>query len=311
MTLEQLRIFVAVAQMEHFTRAADRLKLSQSAVSSAISALEVEHHLQLFDRTRRHVELTAAGNVLLAEAEAIISRVSLALRRIEDLSELRRGHLSVAASQTVANYWLPPFLQQFHQQYPGVTIDLWHGNSTRVEKRIVQGEVDIGFIEQEPRDRSLEVEQVAFDELITVVGPLHSWFGIEHVALSRLPETTWIMREPGSGTRALFEDALKQNGFDPESLEASLTLRTGEAVLGAVRASNSAAVVSSLVAKAALKAGELHQVNLICIPRAFAAISLPGRAQPKTVKTFIDMMRRDLQIEDDAKVTRLNGRART
>lgn len=290
MTLEQLRIFVAVAQMEHFTRAANRLKISQSAVSSAISALETEHRIQLFDRSRRHVELTGAGNILLAEAEAILNRVNLALRRLEDLSELRSGHLSVAASQTVANYWLPALLQQFHNEYPGVEIDLWHGNSTEVEKRIARGEADLGFIEQEPRDPALEIEHVASDELIAVVGPAHPWFGRAHVEWSELTETPWIMREEGSGTRALFEAALQEHSIPVNALDIALTLRTGESILGAVAAGGSAAVISGLVAAIALKAGDLHRLKPICIQRDFIALSLPGRAQPLTAITFQRMV---------------------
>ena len=290
MTLEQLRIFVAVAQMEHFTRAANRLKISQSAVSSAISALEAEHRIQLFDRSRRHVELTGVGNILLAEAEAILNRVNLALRRIADLSELRSGHLSVAASQTVANYWLPAFLEEFHNRYPGIEIDLWHGNSTEVEKRIARGEADLGFVEQEPRDPALEIEHVASDELIAVVGPAHPWFGRAHVDWSELTETSWIMREEGSGTRALFEVALQQRSIPVDALDIALTLRTGESILGAVAAGRSAAVISSLVAAVALKAGELHRIEPICIQRDFVVLSLPGRAQPLTALTFQRMI---------------------
>jgi DNA-binding transcriptional LysR family regulator len=290
-TLEQLRIFVAVAQMEHFTRAAERLKLSQSAVSGAISSLEAEYRIQLFDRSHRHVELTAVGNVFLAEAEAILARVNLALRRIEDLTELRVGHLSLAASQTVANYWLPSLLQQFHRDYPGVNIDLWHGNSTEVEKRVLRGEVDLGFIEQDAHDKTLHIERVAIDRLVGVIGPRHAWFKRDDVSWAELTKTPWIMREIGSGTGALFEAALIEHGVPLDGIEIALTLRTGEAVLGVVASSDCAAVVSELVAATALKAGTLHRIDAITIERDFAALSLPARLQPQTAIRFQEAMR--------------------
>jgi DNA-binding transcriptional LysR family regulator len=298
MTLEQLRIFVAVAQMEHFTRAAERLGISQSAASGAISALEAECRVQLFDRSHRHVELTAAGNVMLAEAEEVLARVDVVFRRLEDLSELRTGRLFVAASQTVANYWLPARLQRFHEQYPGVRIDMWHGNSTEVEKRILRGEADLGFIEQEPQDQTLNAERIASDRLVAVVGPLHPWFNRNNIEWKELLETPWIMREAGSGTRALFEAALRGRGLKPEHLKVSLTLRTGEAVLAAVSASKCAAVVSELVASTALRAGALHSLDPIAVERAFVALSVPARSQSRTAMTFQEIMRNGVSHGD-------------
>jgi DNA-binding transcriptional LysR family regulator len=291
MTLEQLRIFVAVAQMEHFTRAAERLGISQSAASAAISALETECRVQFFDRSHRHVELTAAGNVMLAEAEAVLARVDLVFRRLEDLSELRTGRLFVAASQTVANYWLPSLLHRFHEQYPAVSIEMWHGNSTEVEKKILRGEADLGFIEQEPRDPTLKAEQIASDRLIAVVGPHHPWFNRTNVDWRELIETPWIMREAGSGTRALFEAALRRHGLEPELLKVCLTLRTGEAVLGAVSTSKCAAVVSDLVASTALRSGAMHWLEPIAIERAFVVLSVPSRSQSRTTTTFREIMK--------------------
>ena len=291
MTLEQLRIFVAVAYVEHFTRAAQRLKLSQSAVSTAIAALEAEHGVLFFDRTHRNVELTAAGSVFLEEAEGILARVDLALRRLHDLSELRIGHLAIAASQTVANYWLPFFLNTYREQYPGITIDLWDGNSTQVEKRVLRGEAEFGIIEQGPHDTTLNTEILAPDRLVALVGQQHAWFGRNSVDWPELPQTRWIMREPGSGTRALFESALLERGIEPEALEISLVLKTGEAVRNAVAAGTSAAVLSALVAEEALKANTLHQLETISITRQFVLLKLPARKPTNAATAMIEHLR--------------------
>jgi DNA-binding transcriptional LysR family regulator len=291
MTLDQLRIFVAVAYVEHFTRAAERLRISQSAVSAAIATLESDYKVLLFDRSRRSVELTAAGNVLLAEAEAILARVDLAERRLEDLAELRVGRLAIAASQTVANYWLPFPLTAFHERYPGITVDLWDGNSTEVEKRVIRGQADIGIIEQQPNDETLVVEPLAGDTLIGVVGRRHPWFGREDVGWQELTQSSWIMREPGSGTRALFEAMLARQGVPPGGLDVALVLRTGEAVRNAVVAGTCAAVVSTLVVDAALKAGALHCLGPISIIRQFVALSLPGRASTRATAALLEHLR--------------------
>src|SRR6516225_2732803 len=106
MTLEQLRIFVAVAEREHVTRGARDLNLTQSATSAAVAALEARYQTKLFDRVGRRIVLTAAGKAFLVEAKSILARVVAAETVLDDLAGLARGHLALAASQTIANYWL-------------------------------------------------------------------------------------------------------------------------------------------------------------------------------------------------------------
>lgn len=291
MTLEQLRIFVAVAHVEHFTRASQRLKLSQSAVSAAIAALEAEHGVMLFDRARRHVELTPAGSVFLEDAEAILARVNMAVRRLHDLSELRLGHLAIAASQTVAHYWLPSLLSSFHTRYPGITIDIWDGNSTQVENRVLRGQAEFGIVEQKPHDKSLYTEILTPDRLVAVVGRQHPWFGRKDVDWPELAQTAWIMREEGSGTRALFEAALNERGIEPDALDISLVLKTGEAVRNAVAASTAAAVVSTLVAAEAFEASTLHALETISITRQFVLLTLGGGRLTNAAAAMIDHLR--------------------
>ena len=124
MTLDQLRIFVAVAEQQHVTRAANVLALSQSAVSSSIAALETQYDVKLFHRIRRNIVLTDAGQQFLSEARAVLARASSAGNMLADLAGLRRGALSLAASQTVANYWIPKVMQRFHAG-TGATDERW------------------------------------------------------------------------------------------------------------------------------------------------------------------------------------------
>jgi DNA-binding transcriptional LysR family regulator len=291
MTLEQLRIFVAVAYIEHFTRAAERLGISQSAVSAAIAALESRYKILLFDRSHRHVELTPAGNSLLLEAEQILARVDLTTRRLDDLANLRIGRVAVAASQTVANYWLPPHLVTLQQRYPGVVIDVWCCNSSEVEKRVARGEADVGIIERQPSDDAFTVETLIADELVAVVGAKHAWFGRERVGWHELPQTPWIMRELGSGTRALFEAALVDHCVPPAALDIALVLRSGEAVRSAVVASTCAAVISSLLSNVSPAAGSLHQLEPITIFRNFNALLPRGRPTTRATAVLLDHLR--------------------
>src|SRR3546814_487576 len=145
MTLDQLRIFVAVAEREHVTRAAAALGLTQSAVSAAIAALEARHDARLFDRVGRRIELSAAGRVFLDEARAVLARAHAAEMVLGDLGTLTRGTLNVHASQTIASYWLPSRLVRFRQASPKIQMHLAAGNPDTVDRAVLDGSVDLGF----------------------------------------------------------------------------------------------------------------------------------------------------------------------
>src|SRR5258708_12190462 len=122
MTLEQLRIFIAVAEKEHVTRAASELNLTQSATSAAIAALETRYGIRLFDRVGRGIVLTQTGRNFLNEARAVMARAKAAAQVLGDLAGLKRGSLTLGPSQTVANYWLPPPIAPFRRRYPGINL---------------------------------------------------------------------------------------------------------------------------------------------------------------------------------------------
>src|ERR1700761_3549076 len=139
MTLEQLRIFVAVASREHVTQAARDLNLTQSATSAAVAALEARYQTRLFDRIGRGIVLTAAGKAFLVEAKGILARVAAAETVLDDLAGLARGSLSLAASQTIANYWLPSVIHRFNAAHPAIALNLSIGNTEQVASLVREG----------------------------------------------------------------------------------------------------------------------------------------------------------------------------
>jgi len=175
MTLEQLRVFVAVAERQHVTRAAEALNIAQSAVSASIAALEGRHGAKLFNRVGRRIELTEAGALFLAEARAVLARAESAELVLSELGDLKRSVLSGYASQTIAGYWLPRHLVAFRRSHPGVAVRLWIGNTSQAAAAVRGGEADLGFVEGEVDDPALVSETVAHDQLVIVVGPEHPW----------------------------------------------------------------------------------------------------------------------------------------
>ncbi len=176
MTLEQLRIFVAVAERQHVTRAAEALNLTQSAVSSAVTSLEARHGVALFDRVGRGVVLNQAGGTFLVEARAVLARVAAAEAALDDLGGLVRGRLSIHASQTIANYWLPPRLAAFHRAHPGITLEVAIGNTAaQVARAVAEGAAELGLVEGEVDDPALSRAVIGHDGMALVVGLDHPW----------------------------------------------------------------------------------------------------------------------------------------
>ncbi|MFT4077343.1 MAG: LysR family transcriptional regulator [Asticcacaulis sp.] len=289
MTLEQLRIFIAVAEREHLTRASETLNLTQSAVSSAIAALEARYGTKLFDRIGRGIALTEAGRLFLPEARAVLARAYEAEQALHEVTGGQRGHLRIAASQTVGNFWLPERLARFHAVWPGLSLSLSMGNTEGVAARVLAGEADIGIVEglvDEPRLSRIELTG---DRLVLIAPMAQSlpeplqpadWAGFR-----------FIVREPGSGTRHILADHLEAMGLKLEADNIVMELPSNESVRGVVEAGLGVSLQSELVAQRAIRAGLLQGVDVGLPPRAFYLIRLKERSGTRAEKAFMDICR--------------------
>lgn len=297
MTFEQLRIFEAVAEREHLTRAAEALHLTPSAVSAAIRSLEASYDVELFHRIGRRIELTEAGRLFLKEARAVLARAEAARLRLAELGGLEIGTLAVAASQTVASYWLPPLLMRFHDQYPGISLNLTIGNTRQVADAVQEGTVEIGFVEGHVNRDPLQLEKVAEDALLVVVGPGHPWGENKpHPPLTAKDleqDAIWILREEGSGTRAVFEEALKAHGGDPVELRIGLVLPSNEAVLSAVRSGPYATAISEIAAAPFLQGRGLERANVAFPGRAYSLLTHRERHMSRSAQALATLARKE------------------
>ncbi|MET3791917.1 LysR family transcriptional regulator [Aquamicrobium terrae] len=290
MTLEQLRIFVAVAEREHVTRAAADLNLTQSATSAAVSALEARYATKLFDRVGRRIALTDAGRTFLAEAKAVLARAAGAELVLADLAGLKVGSLRLAASQTVGNYWLPGFVHRFRSAYPGLAVELTMGNTETVAAMVRKGEANLGFVEGDVEDQALNVAAVADDDMVLIVAPGHAWAGSLDGAALDLRSSPWVMREHGSGTRSILEAMLKAHGHRLADVEISLEFPSNEAVRVAVEAGAGATVMSRLVVANALKAGRLAAVNYPVPRRKFFMLRHTQHHETAAEREFVRLV---------------------
>lgn len=290
MTFEQLSIFVAVAERQHLTRAAQALRLTPSAVSASIKALEGFYNVALFERVGRRIELTQAGRIFLTEAKATLVRARSARLVLSELGGLRRGALEIHASQTVASYWLPARLMRFHERHRHVEIKLTVANTTMVARAVLEGTAEIGFIEGALDMPALSQVPVARDELVVVVPSDHPLARDRNVTFAKLlSEVHWIMREEGSGTRSEFEQALRRMGLQASALQVALVLPSNEAVLSAVLAGRCAAAMSRSAAAPYVDTGQLAVLEVSLPPRDFTAVRHKERHTGMAVRELLDI----------------------
>lgn len=303
MTLDQLRIFLAVVEHLHFTRAADALYITQPAVSAAIQSLEEQYGVKLFHRIGRRIEVAEAGKLLHLEAQKIIDQVSLTERGLRELNDLQRGELKLGSSLTVGNYWLPEKISQFKHLYPGIRINCTLANTEEICEGTATGLFDLGLVEGEVKlslKSSLEEESVGGDRLLIVVGKSHPWFERGEISLTELPTTAWVMREAGSGTQQHFEQALQNWGIELSELNVILVLNTGEMVKAVVESGVGAAAISELMVKKELELDTLRSIKVmdnrqgssvrLQIVRTFLKLKHRQRFQTRLSRAFEHML---------------------
>lgn len=291
MTLEQLRIFIAVAERQHVTAAARYLNLTQSAVSNAIAALEEQHALKLFDRVGRGIVLNTYGQLFLVEARAVMVQAAQAETLLAELNGLKAGTLRVQASQTIVSYWLPRYLAQFHAQYPDITIDIQSGNTQDVAEATLQGTCELGFIEGAVSSPLLAQENIGQDKLTLVAAPSHPLTMQSHIAPQDLTQTHWVMREHGSGTRSSLEKTLAKVGCPATALHISMTLPSNEAVLNAAQNGIGIAGLSEYVVQAARDAQTITALNFSLPVRHFRVLQHKERRPTHAANAFLAMLR--------------------
>lgn len=269
MNLDQLRMFLAVARHQHFSRAADELYITQPAVSAAVAKLEAHYGVRLFHRIGRRVEITDVGRFLMAEGQALLERVELVERGLHDFNTLERGVLNLGASLTVGNYWLPSRLKCFWDQHRGVELNCSLANAEQVLEGMAQGLYDLGFLTGWPEgDKALLGEgmlravEVGEERLLLVVGRGHPWFGQKVLEPRQLGDSAWVMRERGSGAQSLLERLLAEVGVALAALPVALVLTSGEMAKAVVLEGGTAAALPEPMLRQELELGLLWSLPI-------------------------------------------------
>ncbi|MGC1777952.1 MAG: LysR family transcriptional regulator [Xanthobacteraceae bacterium] len=287
MTLDQLRIFVEVAERGHVTRAAEALGMSQSAASAAVAALESTYQIKLFDRIGRGIQLTETGRTFLREARAVLDRASMARSVLQDLAGGPVGPVSIAASLTIATYWLPRRLAAFQAANPGARLHVVIRNTHDVETAVVEGEANVGLVEGPTQHPALMRQQIDHDRLMLVVASDHPPLPADASGQLDLRAITWVIREAGSGTRRGLEDLAAGEGLSLDDLKISLVLPSNEAVREAIEAGAGATIVSRHVVASAIANGTLKAIPVDLPLREYALVRHRDRHETLAQQTLV------------------------
>ncbi|MDP1691543.1 MAG: LysR family transcriptional regulator [Burkholderiaceae bacterium] len=214
-TFRQLRVFVEVAQQASMARAAARLHLTPPAVSMQIKAVETQVGLALFERHRRQVSLTTAGEYFLVQAQRLLANLKQADDAMARFKRLEHGLLTIGIVST-ANYFVPQLLARFHEGHPGIDVRLRVvGNREQLVALMETGEVDLSVMGRPPKEMATRAEAFATHPLVFVGPPGHPLLKIGRPPVAALEGYAFIMREQGSGTRAAIEAFFAEHRFEP------------------------------------------------------------------------------------------------
>ncbi|MEM7275997.1 MAG: LysR family transcriptional regulator [Actinomycetota bacterium] len=282
--LSALDLFVSVVNLGSLSKGAAAHHISQPSASSRILGLEQRLGLTLLDRSPTGSTPTAAGSLVAGWAESVLRSANELQAGVAALKASRSGRLRVAASYTIAEYLLPPWLEQFLRNRPDDSVELVVANSTAVLDLLAEGRAELGFIESPLPTPTMTEQVVAHDRLIAVVGRHHPWAGFGSIPLEALLTTSLVVRERGSGTRETLESALSELGHPPPP--AALELGSTSAIRAAVMAGGPPTVLSHRAVAFDLDAGSLVEVPIdgLRIERRLRAVwprtaSLPPLAE--------------------------------
>ena len=290
-TLEQLVILRAVAKGGSFKNAAQSLFLTQPAVSLQIQNLEKQLKTNLFDRTKKQIEITEAGTLLLRYSNRILALCEESSRVLDDLSELQSGKLVIGASQTTGTYLMPKIIGLFQQKYPNINVQLNVDSTRKVAWHLMNRQVDIGIVGGKiPKElrKILEITPYVEDELALIVPPSHPYVKLECIKKEDLYDLKFISLNSYSTIRTVVDDTLSKNGIDVTRLKVEMELNSIEAIKNAVQSSLGAAFVSVSAITKELELNLLNCVRIedVKINRKLCIILNPNRYKSKASENF-------------------------
>lgn len=292
-TIRQIEVFLAVAELGSFTRAAERLRMTQPALSQQVRELEAALDIRLFDRTTRRVELTAGGREFSAAAGKVLEDLELAVRNAADLAERRRGRIVIAAPPLLAAAILPRAIAEFRASHPGIQVAVLDTGTDRIVEAVRLGKADCGLGTFAPAEEGIERASLARDSLMLFCGPGSPFFDRDAVAWRELADEPLVTLTRDSGIRLLVEVGYEaaevplRPAFEVSQITTAVALV--EAGLG------SAVLPTYAFAAAEGKRVAARPLTAPSISRDIVLIHASGRSLSPAVAAFEPVLRRCAQ----------------
>lgn len=285
-TLRQIEIFHAIAQVGHMTQASQKIGLTQSATSMALSELESQIGHRLFERKGRNLVLSQVGQLFLAECETLIAQA----RRLEQITvtdaEALTGKLIIAASSTIGNFILPRYLLFFKKLFPLVELELKVTNSHEALEQLKNWQCDLCFIEGPCSDTKINIQKWLEDELVIFARRDHDLMRQKKLNMDACLKFPWLLREEGSGTLALIHQTMLKKNLHPSTM-----MRVGSSlsIAAMVAKSDAISILSKFIVESEVFS---EQLSVLPVPqwkcsRQLSFCQLPSRQGDLLVQHFL------------------------
>ena len=290
-TLDQLKILQTISEEGSFKKAAEKLYISQPAVSLQIQNLEKQLNAPIFYRDKRKAYLTETGELLKKYCDRILSLCEETCRALDELQTFQSGALVIGASQTTGTYLMPRLIGIFRHKYPQITVELQVHSTRRISWAVANGQIDLAIVGGEvPKELNnvLQVTSYAEDELALILPISHPFSSLEFIRKEDLYRLRFIALDTQSTIRNVIDDTLKQNGIDSGYFKIEMELNSVEAIKNAVQSVLGAAFVSVSAISKELDLDMLHWAKIegITIKRTLSIITNPKRYHSNVTKLF-------------------------
>lgn len=286
----RLMAFISVARNLNFTRASKELHISQPAVSKHIQELESSYGVQLFERISNRISLTTAGKIFLRHAQSITESYRTLQLEMNLLTGNFSGTLRIGASTTIAQYLLPEMIARFIARFPDIRLTMLTGNSEQVEQALIAHNIDVGLVEGNSRHTGLRYTHFINDELVMVTSAQNR---IEdEVSLSELVRLPMVLRESGSGTLEVIENALASHNIKLSQMNVLLQMGSTESIKSfLVNCPSAYAIISVAAVTKELMDNKLRiiEISKMELQREFAFITAQG-LQHELADKFISFL---------------------
>lgn len=258
----RLQVFYTVARVLSFTKAAESLHMTQPAVTFQVKQLEESFNTRLFDRTHNKISLTDAGKLVYDYAEKILDHYDKMNNQVRELTGEVTGSLLIGASTTIAEYMLPNLLGEFNRKFEDVAIRLQVGNTDAIVAMVENNMIDLGIVEAPVYNKNLEVEVCRIDEMVLIVPADHPLANRNKISIEDMRQYRYISREEGSGSRAVIDTYIREQGLSYSDLNVVMELGSPESVKMSVESGVGIAIVSRTTLLKELKLGTLKALPL-------------------------------------------------